>query len=138
MYFVNPAALWLLTLCVLPLLLSRRTPRLRHAVSNAYLWRDAVQRAGGQLAPRRSRRTPLVLVQMACIAAIVFSLAGPVVSWAGGRTAIVFDLSASMAARDGASTRIAAARARAREMLADLPRFSRVRLILATAAPRQA
>ncbi|MGB2714727.1 MAG: VWA domain-containing protein [Vicinamibacterales bacterium] len=134
----NPAALWLLLLVLVPLLLSRSKPRVRHVVSNVYLWREAVRRAGGRVAPRRVRLTWLVLVQMTCLGAMVFSLAGPVVSLEGGLTVFVFDVSASMAARDGGATRLDAARARARSIVRALPRFARVRLILATASPRQA
>jgi hypothetical protein len=138
MRVASPAALWLLVLCLLPLLLSRRRPTVRHVVSNAYLWRDAVHPTTGRIAPRRRRRTLLMLVQMAAIAAMVLAHAGLVVSGGGGRIAIVFDVSASMAARDGETIRIDGARARVRSILETLPRLARVRLILAAASPRQA
>ncbi len=138
MGFVNPAALWLLLLCLLPLLLSRSRPRVRRVVSNAYLWREAVRRSGSTPARRRRRPHALILVQAACIAGMAFALAGPVVRWSGGRTAVIIDLSASMGAREGEATRLDAARLRARTLLGTLPRFARVRLILATSSPRQA
>ena len=136
MSFTHPVALWLLGLCVVPLLLSRRRPVVRHVVANAYLWREAARRVAGPVAPRRTRFTPLVVAQMACIGALVLSLAGPVVTARGGRTAIVLDLSASMGARDGQITRLDAARARLRTLVGSLPRLSRVRVILAEASPR--
>jgi hypothetical protein len=136
MYLTNPAALWLFPLCLVPLLLSRTPPASRHIVSNIYLWSEAVRRSGGQVALRRPRFTALVALQIACIVALVLALAGPVINWRGGRTAVVFDVSASMGARDGAITRVSDARARVRTILANLPRLTRVRLILASAAPR--
>jgi hypothetical protein len=136
MDLTNPAALWLLPVCVLPLLLSRRVPATRLIVSNAYLWNEAVRRSGGPPALRRVRLTPLAALQMACIAAIVLALAGPVISWRGGRTAIVFDVSGSMSARDGGALRVDEARARLRSILNGLPRLARVQLIRAAASPR--
>lgn len=138
MGLTNPAALWLLLFVPLPLLVSRRRPRARRVVSNAYLWREALHRAGGPVAPRRRRISSQVLVQMACIGAIVLGLAGPVITLEARRTALVFDVSASMAARDGGGiARLDAARARARAIVGELPRFARVRVILAHALPRQ-
>lgn len=136
MNLTSPAALWLLPLCLLPLLLSRRPPATRLVVSNMYLWREAVRHTGGRAALRRPQLTPLMAVQIACIGAIVLSLAGPVISWRGGRTAVVFDVSASMGARDGGATRVEVARARVRSVLAGLPRLGRVRLIRAASSPR--
>ena len=75
---------------------------------------------------------------MACIGVIALSLAGPVLTLNPGRTALVFDISASMDAREnGGSTRLEAARARAKTMIRELPRFARVRVILAGTVPRQ-
>ena len=137
MSFTSPGALWLLLLCLLPLLLSRRRSSVRYQISNLFLWRDAAPLTAGRVPRVRLQLTPLVLVQSACIALIVLSLAGPAIRAKGGRTAIVFDLSASMAARDGEATRFSAARARARSMVEELPRFASVRLIAATAFPHQ-
>src|SRR5688572_17670972 len=111
MDLTNPAALWLLPLCLVPIVLSRTPPTGRHVVSNLYLWTEAVRRSGGQVALRRPRFTALVALQCACIGALVLSLAGPVMSRRGGRTAVVFDVSASMGARDGSVTRVDEARA---------------------------
>ena len=77
-------------------------------------------------------------MQIACIGVIALSLAGPVLTLNPGRTALVFDISASMDAReDDGSTRLEAARARAKTMIRELPRFARVRVILARTVPRQ-
>ena len=136
-HFSHAAALWCLVLIALPLLLTRRrTPAARYLVSNLFLWRAAARRASGSLALRRVRRSWLVAVQMACIAAIVVALGGPVVTRRGGLTALVFDVSASMAAREDGATRFDAARARARSILRTLPPAAQVRLIFAAASPR--
>ena len=138
MGLTNPAALWLLLFLPLPLLASRKRPRVRRVVSNLYLWQEAVRRSGGSIAPRRRRLTSQVLVQMACIGTFAFSLAGPELAPKTPRTTLVFDVSASMDARDdGGSTRLEAARARAKAMIRELPRFARVRVIVATTVPRQ-
>jgi hypothetical protein len=136
--FSHPAAFWLLALLPVPLLLTRRrTPSERHVVSNVFLWRAAIHRTSGSLALRPVRRSSLALVQMACIAAIVVALSGPVLTHQGGLTAMVFDISASMAALEDGQTRFDAARARARSIIGSLPRTSSVRLILAAASPRE-
>jgi hypothetical protein len=137
MHVSHAAALWLLALIPLPLLLTRRrTPVARFEVSNVFLWRAAARRVSGSLAPRRVRRSWLVATQMACIAAIVVALSGPVVTVQGGLTAVVFDVSASMGAREDGATRFEVARARARSIIKTLPPASQVRLILAAASPR--
>jgi hypothetical protein len=137
-HFSHPAALWLLALLPVPLLLARRRiPAERHLVSNLFLWRMAIERTSGSLTLRRVRRSPLAAVQMACIAAIVVALSGPVLTRQGGLTAMVFDVSASMAAREGGLTRFEDARARARAIIGSLPPASSVRLILAATSPRE-
>jgi Aerotolerance regulator N-terminal/von Willebrand factor type A domain len=136
MEFANPAALWLLLLLPLPLLLSRKRPRARHLVSNIYLWRAALRSADAHVVPRRVRSTWLAFVQMACIAVIALSIARPLVAIEPRLTAFVFDVSASMAARDRGATRLDAARARARAIAGALPRFARIRVVLAAGSPR--
>jgi len=137
-HFNHINALWLLGLIPVPLLLSRRrTPVARYLVSNEFLWRAAARRTSGSLSLHRVRRSWLVAIQMACIAAIVVALGGPVLTRQGGNTALVFDVSASMAAREDGVTRFDAARDRARTIVRTLPSASRVRLILAAASPRE-
>lgn len=103
-----------------------------------YLWREAIRQSGGVTRPRDIRVTPLAAAQMACIAALVLALASPVLTSGGGRTAIVVDLSASMAAREGQGSRLDAARTRVRDIVDAASRFATIRLILGTATPRVA
>ncbi len=132
----SPLALWLLLLLPIPLLLSRRRAARRHDVANLYLWRTTTDSDAPAIRVRPPRRQWLVLLQMAVIAGIVFALARPSVAVRGERIALVFDVSASMRARDGTGTRFDAARARARAVVASLARRTRVRILAAGAAAR--
>jgi hypothetical protein len=136
-HLANPAALWLLPAAIVPLLLARRRqPLPRRIVSNLYLWRGAAPHDSAPAAVRRTRATWLIALQIACILAIVGAMAGPEFTLAASRVALVFDVSASLAAADGATTRLAEARRRAATLVADLPAASRVRLIAAASSPR--
>ena len=137
MRLTNPSALWFLILLAIPLLLARRpTPRSRQVVSNLYLWQDLVRRDPDRLAMRRLRRNWLVALQIALMAAAIVALAGPVVAFRAARVAFVFDVSMSMGARDGTTTRLGVARERARALLRRLPQDAVVRLIAAGTSPR--
>jgi Mg-chelatase subunit ChlD len=133
MSFANPQALWLLLLTVIPLLLSRRPATRQRAVSNLYMWRASADADALSLKVRSLRRQWVVAVQMTAIAAIVVALARPTVAARADRIAFVFDVSASMSARDGAATRFDVARDRARSLLTRLSSRTRVRLIAAGA-----
>src|SRR6476660_6012916 len=138
MSLANPYALWLLILLPVPLLLSKRRSEHRRAVSNLFLWKAASDPGAPTLKVRSWRRQWLVALQMAIIGATVLALAQPVVASRAERVALIFDLSASMSARDGRGTRFDAARARALSVVARLSSRSRVRLITAGASAREA
>jgi len=134
MSFANPQALWLLLLTVIPLLLSRRPATRQREVSNLYLWRASADANALSLKVRSLRRQWVVAVQMAAIAAMVLALARPTIAAGADRVAFVVDVSASMSARDGVTTRFDVARDRARSMLTGLSGRARVRLIAAGAS----
>lgn len=137
MDLTNPSALWYLILLVIPLLLARRrAPRVRRAVSNLYLWRELARRDPARLSIRRLRRNWLVALQIALMGAIIVALAGPVVACRAARVALVVDLSMSMGARDGVTTRLGLAREHARAILRGMAPDTIVRLIAAKSTPR--
>jgi Ca-activated chloride channel homolog len=137
MSLANPHALWLLLLLPIPLLLSTRRSERRRAVSNLFLWRAAANPDAPTLKVRSLRRQWLVALQMAIIGATVLAMARPVVASHAERVVVVFDLSASMSARDGGGTRFDAARQRALTLVAGLSSGSRVRLIAADASAHE-
>src|SRR5215831_4486492 len=136
MSLANPYALLLLVFLPVPLLLSRRRAARRREVSNLYLWQTSTVSDLARLDVRSVRRQWIVVLQTAILAATILALARPLISWRAERVAFVFDLSASMSARDGSETRFDAAREQARSMLAELPGRTRVRLIAATTTAR--
>ena len=137
MSLANPHALWLLLLLPIPLLLSKRRAERRLAVSNLFLWKASIDREAPAVKVRSLRRHWLVALQMAIIGATVLAIARPVVASRAETVAVVFDLSASMAARDGSGTRFDAARTQAQAFLARLPGRARVRLIAAGSNARE-
>ena len=136
MRLVSPADLWWLVLLALPPLLSRwRIPPSQRVVANLYMWRHAVERDAARLSFRRLRRTWLVLLQMAVLAVTIVALSGPMAAVRGAGVSVVMDVSMSMGARDGSTTRLGLARERALALLDRLPRGTAVRLIAAAASP---
>ena len=119
MRLLSPVALaWLLLVPVLILLYMRRRAQNRRAVSNLFLWRSAASEF--QIRPRLNRlvTNPLLLCQIAFVAAATLALAGPVMSCGGGRrVAIVIDTSASMQAHAGGRSRLDEARGAALDRL---------------------
>ena len=136
MSLANPQALWLLLLLPIPLLLSKRRADHRQAVSNLFLWKASADPDAPTLRVRSLRRQWLVALQMAIIGVTVLALARPMVASRAERVALVFDLSASMSARDGSGTRFDVARERARAFVARLSSQSRVRVITAGVSAR--
>lgn len=138
MSFLLP--LGLLALVALPLIvllhfLRERLPRV--AVPSLLLWASLPRRVDGE----RSRRLPLtllLLLHLLVATLLGLALGGPQIAGAlspGARhTAIVLDISSSMAADDGGVTRFERGRQRAREVLTSLAPGDR--LILITAGSR--
>jgi len=135
MTFLLPLGLLaLLTLPVVLLLHLLRERRRRVAVPSLLHWQNLPRKPEGQ----RIRRLPLtflLLLHLLIAALIGLALGQPqLVGALGGaarQTAIIIDTSTSMAARDGASTRFALARERARAKLNTMGNGDRVILIAA-------
>jgi hypothetical protein len=78
MDLLNPSALWLLPLAVIPFLLRRRRPeRGQRTVSSVRLWQAADPREAVQPAVRRVRRDWIAVVQALFLAAIIGALERP-------------------------------------------------------------
>lgn len=133
MDLASPSALWLLALLPLLLLARRRQPRSRLRVSHLPFWTAAATTLAAAPA-KRIRRDWLLILQAAFLLALVVALAGPQVPLPGHGTAIVIDVSMSMAAREGAGSRLDAARRRALDAAEQLPRGTRVHLLTAAGA----
>jgi len=135
MTFLLPLGLLaLLTLPVILLLHLRRERRRRVAVPSLLHWQNLPRKREGE----RIRRLPLtllLLLHLLVAALIGLALGQPQLAGALGgaarQIAIIIDTSTSMAARDGASTRFALARERARAALSGIGSEDRAILIAA-------
>src|SRR5689334_11991367 len=140
MTFLLPLGLLaLLTLPVILLLHLLRERRRRMAVPSLLHWQNLPRKREGE----RIRRLPLtllLLLHLLAAALIGLALGRPQLAGALGgaprQTAIIIDTSTSMAARDGASTRFAQARDRARAALNGLAGSDRAILIAAGPSAR--
>lgn len=125
--FLAPQFLW--ALLALPVILALhfiRARRRRREVSAIFLWKEAKQVAEAR---RRFSPTWLLVLQLAFAALAALALAQPRLAVAGlPERVIIFDASASMAARDGDGVRIEKAK---REALALLRGAGRVTLVRA-------
>jgi hypothetical protein len=132
--FLNPSAFILILFLLLLLLAQRRRTRTRVRVGNLFLWREAIRNETATLT-RRIRRHWLLILQTACLIAIIVALARPMIS-GGDLVAIVLDTSLSMSAAEEGGTRLDAGRRQAQSLLQELPRGSRVRVVIAGPEPR--
>jgi hypothetical protein len=138
MAFQNPAALWLLLLLPLPFFVSRPPSSLRRReVANLYLWQRIIDRDQLAAGPRPMRTRLIALLQAACIGTLAISIARPIVAVDGPRAAIVVDVSATMATQTGGESRLDEARERARGVLRNLARTTRVTFVAAGRLPRR-
>jgi hypothetical protein len=130
MGWVFPLALWLLLLMLLLLFARQRTPRRRVAVGNLYLWSQAASRetTSTSFSLRRHR---LLILQCAIVAALVTAIARPLLPARAGYVGIVIDVSMSMGARDGETTRLDRAKERAIALSGSLPFGTRAHIWLA-------
>lgn len=127
MELLNPSALWLLGLLIVLLLLPRlRRPRVRRSIGNAYMWRS-VELSGAPRLVVRARNWPILQASVVCL--LIAAVARPTALRTERDVAVVLDLSASMAAKDGERTRFDLAREASLAFLRELPRRSRVRLV---------
>ena len=127
MELLNPSALWLLCLLIVLLLLPKlRRPRVRRSIGNAYMW-QSVELSGAPRLVVRARNWPILQAAVMCL--LIAAIARPTAFRTGRDVALVLDLSASMAARDGERTRFDLARDASLAFVRELPRRSRVRLV---------
>ncbi|MBN1660228.1 MAG: VWA domain-containing protein [Anaerolineae bacterium] len=140
MGFLLPAAFALAAL--IPIIIAMYLLKLRRTeqvVSSTYLWRHVVRDVQANAPWQRLRRNLLLILQILVLIALILALARPF-TWtagaAGSSAILVFDTSASMAATDQAPSRLAAAMAHARDLIASLPAEARITIIAAGDAPR--
>lgn len=140
-HFEHPAGAWILLaaapILALYLLRHRRPPR---KIPSLLLFRQTERDRKAQKTWRRLLPELSLLLQLLLVALFALGAARP--TWTGGQRAdatlaIVLDLSASMATREGTETRITQAKAEARTLLEEHA-SSNVFLVLAGNEPRLA
>src|SRR5579864_552880 len=138
MTLLQPSGLWFLlalpVIFVLYLIQSRYRP---HVVASLLLWKRTARDLEAEAAWRRPRWDVLLVLQLLVAAAIALALAHPATFGMNQRRQVlVLDTSASMAARDVAPTRLAAAK----QMVVDLANSAspdtRLSLVTAGHAPK--
>ncbi len=133
MNFSSPLAFGLIAL--IPIIVALYFLKLRRqaqTVSSVYLWQDMVRDVAANAPWQRLRPNLLLLLQVLFLAALILALARPF-SWTravtGDHLILVVDRSASMAAGDVASSRLAQAAKEAGRLGSDLPADVPVTLI---------
>ena len=134
MRFLSSGALWWLLLSA-PIIFFYllKLKRKRRVVPSVLLWQRALEEIEANAPFRRLRRSLLLILQLAALAALVFALARPLITTralASGSTVIVLDSTASMSASDqDGRTRLERARDLAREMIEGLGATDRAAII---------
>jgi len=138
--FQNPAALWLAFLFPLIILLYLlKLRREERTISSTYLWRRMVQDRQANAPWQRLQRNLLLFLQLLFLLVLILAIAQPTREAQGIHSralVLIFDVSASMAARDGSPTRLDSARQQALQIVEDLPADGRVTVIAAGISPR--
>jgi hypothetical protein len=134
MRLLSPAALWWLLLgAVIIFFYLLKLKRKRRVVSSTLLWQRTLEEMEANAPFKKLRRSLLLLLQLAALAALVFSLARPLLTTralASGSTVIIIDSTASMSARDeDGRSRLERARSIAREMIEGLEGDDRAAII---------
>ena len=140
MNFLAPAgfalALLIPVIVAFYLLKLRRTER---EVSSTYLWRKMVRDVQANAPWQKLRPNLLLVLQLLFLAALILAIARPFSPGldAVGQTAIlILDSSASMSATDVQPTRLEAAKARAAQIVDEMPENGRVTVIEAGSSAR--
>src|SRR2546423_2312152 len=125
MRFLSASALWWLLLGAIIIFFSLlKLKRKRRVVPSVLLWQRALEEIEANAPFKKLRRSLLLLLQLLALAALVFAVARPLIqmrSLASGSTVIIIDSTASMSSRDeGTRSRLARAKALARDMIAGL------------------
>jgi hypothetical protein len=134
MMWANPLALLCLLSIVVLLLARRLRPRRRVAVGNLYLWSQDSEARHTAVATRL-RRHRLLIYEVALVIALCVALARPFFA-SSGDVAFVLDVSMSMGANDGSTTALDRAKTGMMDMIARLPRRTRVQLWVSGHEPR--
>lgn len=137
MTLLQPNGLWFLLalplIFVLYLIQSRYRPQV---VASLLLWKRTARDLEAEAAWRRPRWDLLLLLQLLLAAVIAVALSHPAVSGpTGHRLVVVLDTSASMAARDVAPSRLAAAKQMVEDLVTSAPPGTRFALVTAGRAP---
>ena len=133
MPFITPLAL--AGLVFIPVVLAMYMLKLRRdraVVPSTLLWSRLLTDVEANAPWQRLRRSPLLLLQLLLVIALVLLASRPFLERPAGLArdiVLVMDTSASMAATDVAPNRLAAARAAAIDALGDLPTGGRVSVI---------
>lgn len=124
---------WLLLGAIIVFFYLLKLKRTRTVVPSVLLWKRALEEVEANAPFKKLRRSLLLLLQLLALAALVFTLARPLVvtrALASGSTVIVVDSTASMRARDeDAGSRLDRAKQLAREMIDGLGGSDRAAII---------
>lgn len=134
MRLLSSSALWWLLLgAIIIFFYLLKLKRKRTVVPSIILWRRTLEEMEANAPFKKLRRSLLLLLQLLALAALVLTLARPLVTTralASGSTVIVIDSTASMRARDeDAGSRLDRAKQLAREMIDGLGGSDRVAII---------
>ncbi|HET9532855.1 MAG TPA: BatA and WFA domain-containing protein [Blastocatellia bacterium] len=134
MRFLSPVALWwLLLAAVIIFFYLLKLKRKRRVVSSTLLWQRTLEEMEANAPFKKLRRSLLLLLQLAALAALVFSLARPLITTSAissGSTVIIIDSTASMSARDeDGGSRLERAKRLAREVIEGLEGDERAAVI---------
>ena len=134
MRLLSASALWwMLTGAIIIFFYLLKLKRKRRVVPSVFLWQRALEEVEANAPFKKLRRSLLLLLQLAALAALVFALARPLVtmrSLASGSTIIIIDSTASMSARDeGGRSRLDRAKELARDMINGLGGDDRAAII---------
>jgi Ca-activated chloride channel homolog len=134
MRLLSSSALWWLLLgAIIVFFYLLKLKRKRTVVPSVLLWKRALEEVEANAPFKKLRRSLLLLLQLLALAALVFTIARPLIvtsALASGSTVIVIDSTASMRSRDeDAGSRLDRAKQLAHEMIKSLSASDRAAII---------
>lgn len=134
MRLLSASALWWMLIgAIIIFFYLLKLKRKRRVVPSVLLWQRALEEVEANAPFKKLRRSLLLLLQLAALAALAFALARPLVSLrslASGSTIIIIDSTASMSARDeDGRSRLDRAKELARDMVSGLSGDDRAAII---------